>query len=113
MPIYKGTYYSRTFLFMDEAGAPLDITGWEFRAMFRANKTDPNPPLLELTSANGGWTVIDGPGGELQMMMSSVQTPDLDATKVVFDVLRTLPTPQPIWLFEGSVPVKSPITHDD
>lgn len=112
MPIYRGTYYTRTFLFTDEAGAPVAITGWEFRAHFRGAKTDPNPPLLELTTANGGWLVVNGPGGQLQMNILAAQSLLLTTSKVVFDVLRTDADPGPVWLFEGSVPVKDPITHD-
>lgn len=112
MPIYKGTYYSRTFAFTDEAGAPVPITGWEFRSMWRAAKDAPNPPLLELTTANGGFDVVNGPGGLLLMQLLPADTDELPPAKVYFDVLRTDDANGPIWLFEGSVPVKVPITHD-
>lgn len=112
MPIYRGTYYSRTFVFTDEAGAPIDITGWTFRSMWRAAKADPNPPLLELTTASGGFVVANGPGGLLTMKLLADDTPLLVGGKAYFDVLRTDAVPGPIWLFEGNVPVKDPITHD-
>lgn len=111
MPIYRGTYYTRTFVFTDEAGDPLDITGWEFQSMWRAGKNDPNPPLLDLTTANGGWTVTNGPGGLLQLKILAADTSLLTGGKAFFDVLRTDAIPGPIWLFEGNVPVKGPITH--
>lgn len=114
MPVYRGTYYARTFIFTDENDAPVNITGWTFRAMFRAAKEDVNPPLLELTTANGGWVVSNGAGGLLLMKILAADTDDIpaDVGKLLFDVLRTDPVPGPIWLFEGSVPIKAPITHD-
>lgn len=110
MPIYRGTYYTRTFQFTDEAGAALDITGWEFQSYWRAGKSDTGDPLLDLTTANGGWLVTNGVGGLLQLKILAAQTPLLTGSKAFFDVLRTDPTPGPIWLFEGNVPVKNPIT---
>jgi len=111
MPIYRGTYYPRVFAFTGVGGAPVDITGWEFQSHFRASKDAPDPPLLDLTSANGGWVVTNGPGGLLQMNILSAQTELLTSSKVYFDVLRTDPNPGPIWLFEANVPVKEPITR--
>jgi len=111
MPIYRGTYYPRVFLFTDKNGVAVDITGWEFLAHFKGAKTDPDPPLLELSTANGGWEVTNGPAGQLQMNILSDKTPLLTSSKVYFDVLRTDAVPGPMWLFEASVPVKDPITH--
>lgn len=115
MPIYRATHYSRTFVFTDENNAPLPITGWEFRAMFRAGKdVVANPVLLELTTANGGFTVTNGAGGLLLMDLTPDDTdlPLEGVGKVFFDVLRMDDPGGPIWLFEGNVPVKVPVTFD-
>lgn len=115
MPIYRGTYYTRTFAFTHEGGAPVDITGWQFRSHWRGAREDPNPPLLELNSANGSFTIADGPRGLLQMQIQDEETELLTpakGSKVYFDVLRIGLPQGDVWLFEGNVPVKDPITHD-
>lgn len=115
MPIYRATHYTRTFVFTDEAGAPVNITGWEFRAMFRAGKdVEANPVLLELTTDNMGFVVTNGPGGLLLMDLTPDDTdaPLEGIGKVYFDVLREDDPGGPIWLFEGNVPVKVPVTFD-
>ena len=110
MPIRRGTYYSRTFLLTQPGGAPVDITGWEFLAEFKAGKEESLPALVQLTSANGGWTIGDGPGGKLVMHLLADDTNALTVSKAYWDVLRTDTDPGPIYLFEASVPVKDTIT---
>lgn len=110
MPIRRGTFYSRTFLITQPDGTPEDITGWEFLSQFKAGKEEANPSLVELTTANGGWVVSNGPGGVLVMNVSAANTNLLTADKVFWDVIRTDVVPGPLYLFEASVPVKDTIT---
>lgn len=111
MPIYRGLAYTRTFLFTKEDGSPEDITGWEFLSDVKAKRDDPDPPLVILSTANGGWTVSDGAGGKLTLLFSALQTPLLLPAKVIFDCIRTDNDIGPLWIFEATVPVKNPVTH--
>ena len=112
MAAYQGTFYSKTFIFKDsETLVPLDISTWTFESTLR-DRLD-TAELLTLTTANGGWTVIDGPNGEAELRITAVQTAALPVAKLVFDVLRTDPDPGPIWLFAGRFSVKRPVTRDE
>jgi hypothetical protein len=112
MAAYQGTYYTKTFVFKDaDTLVPLDISTWEFSAMLR-DRND-TAELLELTTANGGWAVTDGPNGEVEMRITADQTAELPVAKLVFDVLRTEVTPGPVWLFAGRFSVKRPVTRDE
>ena len=111
MPIYRGTYYARVFAFTHADGSPVNISGWQFRSHWRGAKTDPNPPLLELSTGNGGFSITNGPRGLLQMQIQDEQTEQLlpaKGSKLYFDVLRTGLPQGDLWLFEGSVPGERP-----
>jgi hypothetical protein len=113
MPCFQGTRYTRNFqLLYCSSNTPIDITGWEFRGMIRDNRSDPDF-LVELTTANGGFLVINGTSGRLQFTLSPIQTASLPTGRVMFDVERTdLVVEGPIWIFEASFKVKTPITRD-
>lgn len=89
MAIYQDTYYSQNLVFEDSNGNPVNISGWTFTAHFRVNVGDANPPLLTLTTANGGFTVVDAPNGKLSMVITQVQTSLLPVGNVVTDLMRT------------------------
>lgn len=111
MAIWQGTYWRVIFRLQDRAGAPIPIYGWEFRAQFREDASD-EPALLELTTANGGFEVVDAGNGRFAMQISAVQSEALPEAPLVFDVLRTDIDPGPLLLFWGSVPVAIPVTRD-
>ncbi len=80
--------------------------------MVRDSRDDPTF-LVELTTANGGFQVLDGINGRLQFTIPPDQTLTLPVAKVLMDVERTDDVIQgPIWLFEATFQVKKPITRD-
>lgn len=110
MPAYQGITYVRLFTIcrcIDNS--PIDITGWEFLSQIRDSRED-ETVLMELSTANGGWTVIDGPNGRLQMSIRP-EMGTLPVGKMVFDVLRTDITSGMYWIFEAVFIVKKPITR--
>jgi len=111
MAIFKGTYFSQEFTIVDGSGAPIDISAWQFEADFRDRLE--GEELLNITTASGGFAVIDGANGRLQMALTPVQTDSLPIGRLVFDVLRTDDANGDIWLFGGKVTVKQPVTRDD
>lgn len=112
MPVYRGTYYVKQFTFTDATTEdPIDISNWEFSSDLRdRNDTE---ELLNLTTANGGWAVTDGPNGVCEMRITADLTAELPVAKLVFDVLRTDVSPGPVWLFAGRFSVKEPVTRED
>jgi hypothetical protein len=111
MAIYQGTYYAKSFIIKDTDGVVQDISGWEFEADLR-DRVD-TEVLLTLTTANGGFVVIDGAAGRFELRITADLTVDLPKAKLVFDVLRTDASPGPVWLFAAKVPVRQPVTRDD
>jgi hypothetical protein len=108
--IYISTAYEQDFTLNDRDGVAIDITSYTFKAQFRDNATD-EEALLELTTANGGITVLDGPAGRMRFIITAVQSADLPEGRIVFDVLRLNGSPAPTWLFGGTIRVKQPVTR--
>jgi hypothetical protein len=109
----QGTRYTRNFAFRYEStGAPIDITSWLFKGMIRDSREDVDP-VVEITSENGSFTIVDGPNGRLQFTLSPEQTIILPVGRMMFDVERVdlIATQGPIWLFEASFQTKKPITR--
>jgi len=111
MATYQGTFYAVIFKILDRDGNPVNLTGWTFRAMIRVTVEDTDP-LLELTTANGGFLIVDAANGRVQMQILAAQTDDLPEGRLVFDVERTDLSPGPIWEFGGRIKVKQPVTRD-
>lgn len=111
MPLHIGTYYSKNIYFKDENAVAVNITGWQFRVHIRDSLED--TLLLELTTANGGMTVISGATGHARLAITALQSADFPTGWVVFDVLRTDITPGPTFLFSGKFKVALPVTHDE
>jgi hypothetical protein len=113
MPAYQGTYFAKTFILQDATTEePIDITGWEFRAMLRDNLDD-EEAALELTTDNGGFEIVSAEDGSFQMIITADQTADLDIARYLFDVIRTDHADGPIYLFGGKFNVRMPVTRDD
>ncbi|HLL28968.1 MAG TPA: hypothetical protein VKT73_15130 [Xanthobacteraceae bacterium] len=108
---FQGSYFSAEFTITDGTN-PIDITGWTFDAQFRARVTD-DQILLELTTANTGFQMIDAPNGRFRIQMTEEQTENLPEGKLVFDIMRTDLSPGPRWLCSGKLKVKKPVTRDD
>ena len=109
MPIYQGAAYQLNFTWEDDDGLPIDVSDWEFAAHIKDARAD-TTALVSLTTANGGFSVTDGPGGRFQMVLTAEQTESLPVGGMVFDVLRTDADPGPTFLMSGSFRVKLPVT---
>jgi hypothetical protein len=113
MPAYRGTLYRKTFVIMDKATkTPVPITNWTFEAHVKDQRDD-ETALLELTTGNGGFTVLDAPNGRFEMKLTAAQTLTLPVAKMVMDVLRTDISPGPVYLFGAAFKVKTPVTIDE
>lgn len=109
MAVYQGTYYAKSFLLKHSDGTAYDVSGWTFQCQLR-DRVD-TVSLLELTTANGGFVVVDGPTGEVSLRITAVQSALLPVARLVFDVLRTNASPGPVWQFGGKLSVRRPVTR--
>lgn len=112
MTIYRGSYFSVTLTLQGNDGEPTDITGWEFRSQIRDNPSD-EEYMIELTTANGGIEVVDGPAGQLKLIITADQNKDFSLGKVHGDVFRTDAPEGPIRLFGFTDQVRRSITRDE
>jgi hypothetical protein len=109
MPAYTGTYYVKKFTIKNSTG-PINLTGWTFESKIR-DRND-TAVLLDLTTANGGWVVTDGPNGKLELRITAAQTAAFPVpSKLIFDVLRTDISPGPVYVFGARFSVKQPSTR--
>lgn len=114
MPIYKGTYWEKTLRLKEKStGNPIDISGWEFRSQIRTAPDATGDPLLELTTDNGNFVIVDGPNGVLTMKILAEDTADLEEGYVYGDILRTDADPGPRWQLSYRAVVAQPVTRDE
>lgn len=110
---YQGAHFTRVFSLTEtDEVTPVDISGWTFEAQLR-EQVDDDEALVTLTSGDGGFTIVDGPGGRLKIIITAAQSVDLPVGRLAFDVLRTDISPGPVWIFGGRIPVKQPVTRDE
>jgi hypothetical protein len=110
MAIYQDTYYLAPFA-VTASGSPANITGWTLSAEFRVNVSDADPPLLTLTTENGGFVITDPANGKFQMQLTKAQTSLLPVGRVVFDIMRTDPVASPQRLCGCRAKVKQAVTR--
>lgn len=111
MAVYQGTTWVRHLHLKDEDGVAVNINGWTFRAHIRDNADD-TTELLELTTAGGGFAVVDPENGEFTMTITAAQSVLLPEGTMVFDILRTDPADGPYFVVAGKFKVRQPVTRD-
>lgn len=112
MTIYRGAYYRVIItLKSNVTGEPVDITGWTFRSQIRDAASD-EEYMIELTSANGGINVLDGPAGQFEIVITAEQNEEFSLGNVVGDVFRTDVLPGPVRLFGYRDKVRRSITRE-
>lgn len=112
MPIYRGTYFARGLRLKDSDGVAINIAGWTFTMQIRHHLAD-EPPLLTLTTDEGGLVVTDGALGRFELRVTEDQSITLPVGRYLFDVLRTDAEQGSVWLFGGKLKVKQPVTRTD
>ena len=110
MAIFQYATYFQNFQFVS-GGLVLDISGAQFVAAIRKQKSDPDPPLLTMSTATGELTVIDGPNGILQMALTKPQTTKLPLGYVWSDFMRIDQTDAPRRYFGARFTIMLPVTR--
>jgi hypothetical protein len=74
LDITQGATFSNTFLYKNEDGTPIDLTGYTAKGQIRA-KEDPEATLYaDFTCA------VDGPGGSLTISLTADETSAIPAS---------------------------------
>lgn len=111
MTIHRGTVWSQVFQLKNKTtGVPFDISSWTFKAEFQKNVSD-DVALVSLTSANNGFSIVDGPNGRFRMVIDDSETSVLPIGRIVFDVWRTDQLDGPRFLFRGHLRVKESVNR--
>ncbi|MFZ1430733.1 MAG: hypothetical protein WAS21_28695 [Geminicoccaceae bacterium] len=84
--VYRGASYVELLELVDEAGAPLDLTGATIRALI--GRSWLQEPLLELT-INNGIAVLDVAGGQIKLLLQATQTTTLPLGPAVLELYVT------------------------
>ncbi|MBL8247556.1 MAG: hypothetical protein JNK95_04210 [Candidatus Competibacter sp.] len=109
--VYQGATWSRTLIWKAGAPAiPVDLTGCGARMQARTRADAPDPPLLSLTTENGGIT-LGGGSGAVELALSAVATAALSAGSFVYDLEIVHPDSTVTRLAMGKIKIIPEVTR--
>lgn len=107
----QGTTLRQSFIWMQANGTdPVDLTGFTARSQIRKMKDASGPPVLDLSTSNGG-IILGGASGKLTLYATPNQTDLLTADKYVYDIEITEPGGDVHRIIEGCVMVSKGVTR--
>jgi hypothetical protein len=107
----QGVTFTLPLQYLDANAVPVNVTGWTSRAQLRA-PADAASPAIDLTTANGGAVITDGPNGKLELRITAAQMGALSPKEYAYDWLATKPDGVTVvLLLEGTFVVARGITH--
>jgi hypothetical protein len=110
MTILKGTTVSIPIVWKDATGAVINITGYTAKLHIRNKHDSADPPLVELTQADG--LVIDGANGKITISRTPAQLALWPGfLRGVYDLELTSGAGVVTRLIEGIVVVKPEVTR--
>ena len=83
--IIKGSRYLKSFIYTDSAKAPIDITGLAARMQIR-EREESTAFDLELTTVNGRITLAPAASGQINIVLTALDTDLLTISKGVYDM---------------------------
>jgi len=107
--IDQGATYELQVIYKNEAGTPINLTGYTAALQVRQNYYD-TTALLTLTSPSGG-IVINGAAGTIDITMSATQTGSLDEGFYVYDLEISSSGGNVIRLIQGQFTVSPEVTR--
>jgi len=78
--IEAGATFTLSLTYVDDTGAPVDLTDYTARMQLRASISD-TTPVIELTTSNGRIS-IDATNGVINLLIAAVDTEDLSGSGV-------------------------------
>jgi hypothetical protein len=107
--IYQGATFSQQFTWKDQAGTPINLTGYTARMMARTS-IDAPAAFLTLNTANGG-IALGGAAGTITLNLSDAQTAAISVMQGVYDLELIDSLAKVIRLLEGSVVISPEVTR--
>jgi len=107
LTVDKGATFKQNVVYQDSDGIPIVITGSTARMQIR--ETFESPIIHELTTENGGIT-IDGPNGELDLIISATDTATFEVTPAIYDLELITNNGEVVRLLEGNVLISENVT---
>lgn len=112
LTFYQGATYRRSFQWQTGATpSPVNLTGYSARMQVRRKLSDPDPPLLELTTQNGGIAITNAAEGRFELFVSASDTAALSFRSGVYDLELVAPSGDVIRLFEGNAILSPEVTR--
>lgn len=108
--IEQGATFLLPLLWKDPQGDPVDLTGYSAKMQVRRKAGSVDPPLLDLSSTNGGITLGDA-AGTIVITASATQTTAMTGRTGVYDLELTSPTGVVTRLVEGAVDIHPEVTR--
>ncbi len=85
--IDQGSTFTRTFIYKNSDGTPIDITGYTPSLMIRRSHNAAGEPIYDDTSAAGTLTIPTGTDGKIELTMTDEDTAAMPApTEAVWDL---------------------------
>ncbi len=115
LEIYQGEDFYLPILYQFELYCetyPLDISGYSVQMEVRQTVNSANPPLVNVSTDNGG-IIVSGPEGKIEIYITNEVTQTLPIGILVYDVkvINTLGLIER--LFGGAFTVKEMVTRDE
>ena len=107
--IEQGASYTLGIKILDDAGMPVDPTGYTAHMQVRAVVGAPGPPLVDLSTGNGGIT-IDTVAKRFVIGIPAADTAAYTWTHGVYDLLITAPDGTVDRLLRGPAEVSAGVT---
>lgn len=80
--LYLGTTYTLSWVLQDDAGDPINLTGWEVFSSGKMDPTDPQSPSFDFT-----YTVVSASAGTFTLSLTAAQTALIPEGEYQTDVL--------------------------
>ena len=107
--IEQGATFSRSCVYKDSGGTPIDISGCTLRMDIREYAQDPTA-LIQLTIGNGRITITDAVNGAFSLDILAVDTAALHFENGVYDLEIEFPSGEVRRLIEGPVQMSFGVT---
>lgn len=108
--IEQGATLDLPIFFKDGDGVALDYTGYTARMQVRQNVSS-SAVLLELTTENGR-LILDGPEGNLTLLVTAEDTADITWRKGVYDIEMVAPDDTVTRVLQGTITISLEVTRD-
>lgn len=108
LAIEQGADYQRQLTWFDDAGLPVNLTGWTAKMQLRT-KASSETVLLELTHTGG--ITLGGTNGTILIQINNTTTASFGFVSAVYDLELTSGSGQVTRLLQGSVSVSREVTR--